>query len=174
MESECKTAVTGDLARAQAVGARVTRRGFSRPLHLLQMEVVMETVQYTCGDLNVEEFRSILMRSGLAERRPIADAGRLQAMLTGSQLVVVARVGDLVVGVARSVTDWSYCCYLSDLAVDQAWQRKGIGRQLVSQTRIHVGPQCTIVLVSAPCSVPFYERLDMSRTDRAFLLARTV
>jgi ribosomal protein S18 acetylase RimI-like enzyme len=49
-------------------------------------------------------------------------------MLANSNLLVTAWAGQQLVGIARSITDFHYCCYLSDLAVDVAYQQQGIGK----------------------------------------------
>ena len=81
--------------------------------------------------LSVEEFIDVLRRSTLAERRPVADQPRMAQMLARADLVVTARRAGVLVGVARALTDFCYCTYLSDLAVDVAFQRQGIGGQLI-------------------------------------------
>ena len=94
-------------------------------------------------------------------------------MLEHSNLIATAWDGTLLVGVARSVTDFHYCCYLSDLAVDVAYQRQGIGRRLISNTQDALGPRCKIILLSAPAAVDYYSHLGFDRHDQAWVLART-
>ena len=77
------------------------------------------------------EFIDLLKRSTLAERRPIDDPNCIQAMLEHADLLCTAWDDSKLVGVARSVTDFEYCCYLSDLAVDKEYQRSGIGKELI-------------------------------------------
>jgi len=131
-------------------------------------------VRYQRETVDVEEFASILERSGLGARRPLQDRPRLQRMVDGANLIVTAREdgGGTLVGIARALTDWSYACYLSDLAVDRAWQGQGIGRELIAQTQAHAGDECMCLLVSAPDSVEFYRSIAMPQTDRAFLFPR--
>lgn len=74
------------------------------------------------------QFVDVLRRSTLAERRPVHDSQRISDRLSHANLVCSAWDGDILVGVSRSVTDVSYCCYLSDLAVDVAYQKMGIGK----------------------------------------------
>src|SRR2546421_10830942 len=100
--------------------------------------------------ITIEEFIGVLKRSTLAERRPIADRERISKMLTHANLTCTAWDGNVLVGVARSLTDFSFCCYLSDLAVDLAYQRKGIGRELVRLTQSRLHPQCKIILLASP------------------------
>lgn len=111
--------------------------------------------------LSAEEFRSVLVASTLAARRPADDLGRLNAMLRHADLIVTARDAGHLVGIARSVTDFSYCCYLSDLAVDVAYQRQGIGRRLIEETRQQAGPLTSLILVSAPAAEGYYPKIGM-------------
>jgi len=119
-------------------------------------------------------FVDILHRSGLAARRPVDDLDRIGRMLAHADLIVVARdeQSGALVGVARSVTDHSYCCYLSDLAVDRAFQGQGIGRQLIEETRAAAGPESMCLLLAAPDAVPFYKAIGMPQSDVAFLYPR--
>ena len=104
------------------------------------------------GPLAVEEFRYVLIRSTLAERRPIDDLETLRGMVENAGLTVTCRDGDLLVGVARSVTDFAYCCYLSDLAVDRLYQCRGIGRKLMDLTLEQLGPAARLILLAAPAA----------------------
>ncbi|HVZ06255.1 GNAT family N-acetyltransferase [Hyphomicrobium sp.] len=122
--------------------------------------------------LDPDTFIDLLRSSGLAERRPADDRDRIARMLAGSNLVVVARNGDKAVGVARSITDYAYCCYLSDLAVDVRYQGQGIGRQLIAETRRAAGPETMCLLVSAPNAAGFYEAIQMPRQANAFMFPR--
>jgi len=118
--------------------------------------------------LGMEEFVAVLRASGLAERRPVDDAERIAGMVSGANLIVTARVDGLLVGIARSVTDFAYCCYLSDLAVDQTWQGKGVGRRLIAETRRLIDPRARLLLLSAPGAITFYEQAGLPRLDNAF------
>ncbi|MBV5323906.1 MAG: GNAT family N-acetyltransferase, partial [Rhodospirillaceae bacterium] len=93
-------------------------------------------------NLSAQEFRNILIASTLAERRPTNDVERLEQMLRKADILVTARDSKRLVGVSRAITDFSYCCYLSDLAVDAEYQRQGIGKRLIEETRIRAG-DCT-------------------------------
>lgn len=118
--------------------------------------------------LSADEFIDVLRRSTLAERRPVEDAARVERMLRNANLIVTGRADGLLVGVARSITDFAYCLYLSDLAVDQAWQGRGIGQELMRQTKEAAGGGVTCWLVSAPKAVSFYERVGLERPPAAF------
>lgn len=125
-------------------------------------------------NLSPSDFVDVLRRSGLAARRPVEDEGRVYRMLTNSNLIVVARDEETgqIVGVARSVTDFSYCCYLSDLAVDQAFQGQGIGKKLIEKTREAAGPEAMCLLLSSPDAMSFYKAIGMPQPDNAFLYKR--
>jgi GNAT superfamily N-acetyltransferase len=118
--------------------------------------------------VSVEEFRLLLIESGLGVRRPVDEPGRLQAMLRNASLVVTARTDGVLVGIARSVTDFAFCCYLSDLAVNRQAQGRGIGAGLIQATRKHIGPNVSLILNSVPESVGFYESIGMAPLPNGF------
>jgi len=120
--------------------------------------------------VTVEEFRELLIRSTLAARRPIGDAACLRGMMENSNLLIACRHKGLLVGLARCVTDFHFCCYLSDLAVDAAFQRRGIGRRLITLTRQSLGPRCQIILLAAPAAVDYYPRIGFEGHPRAWIL----
>ncbi len=120
----------------------------------------------------MDEYRDLLLSSGLALRRPVDDQPRLQAMLRNANLVFTARVGGVLVGIARSVTDHAFCCYLSDLAVHNDFKGQGIGAELVRLTKQHSGPQVNLILSSVPESVGFYAAIGMQRLTDCFWIRR--
>jgi ribosomal protein S18 acetylase RimI-like enzyme len=131
-------------------------------------------IAYQRENISVAEFAQILLASGLAERRPIDDPGRLQRMLEGASLIVTARNPEtgLLVGVSRALTDWAFACYLSDLAVHRDYQGRGIGTRLLDLTREAAGDESMCLLLAAPDAKSFYERIGMPATDRAFMYPR--
>jgi len=127
--------------------------------------------RYAVGEsISVDQFIDVLRRSTLAERRPVDDRDCLAGMLRHADLLVTAWEQDLLVGVARSVTDFNYCCYLSDLAVDQAYQQTGIGRELIRRTREQLGSGCMVILLSAPAATGYYPRIGFRLHDSAWVL----
>jgi ribosomal protein S18 acetylase RimI-like enzyme len=130
------------------------------------------TLRYeTSTPITVEQFADLLRRSTLAERRPVNDVACLAAMLEYGNLLCTAWDGDELVGVARSVTDFAYCCYLSDLAVDGEYQRQGIGRELIRLTQSQLGPRAKIILLSAPAAVEYYPRIGFEAHPSAWVLS---
>ena len=111
--------------------------------------------------LGAEEFRAVLVASTLGERRPVDDRDRLERMLRGAQVVATARDRGRLVGVSRAITDFAYCCYLADLAVDAAYQRRGIGKRLIVETHAAAGPETMLILIAAPAAEGYYPRIGL-------------
>lgn len=122
--------------------------------------------------LSAEEFRAVLVASTLGDRRPVDDLPRLDRMLRQADVVVTARDGLRLVGVSRAVTDFNYCCYLSDLAVDVAYQRQGIGRRLIAETHKSAGELTSLVLVAAPGAESYYPRIGMQQRPSCWTIRR--
>ncbi|WP_337044823.1 GNAT family N-acetyltransferase [Emticicia sp. 17c] len=120
-------------------------------------------------NLNWQEFIDTLIKSTLGERRPVDDLDRIKMMVENANLIVTARINGQLVGVARSVTDWVFCTYLSDLFVDESYQKLGIGRELIKQTKL-ASPQAKLILLSAPKAVAYYPRIGMTHHAHAYTL----
>jgi len=123
------------------------------------------------GRLGAQEFIDVLRKSTI--RRPLDDVGRITEMLRHANLVLTARDGaGALVGVSRALTDFSYCCYLSDLAVDKAWQGRGVGKALLYETKRIIGPQAMLLLLSAPDPMTYYPRIGMDTVSNGFIIRR--
>jgi predicted N-acetyltransferase YhbS len=123
-------------------------------------------------DLSPDEFIDVLVRSTLAERRPVAEADTILAMLENADVVLTARLDGLLVGVARALTDYAYCTYLSDLAVDERHQRRGIGRELIRRTHAAAGLHTTLILLAAPKAQTYYPHVGMTRHESCWVIRR--
>jgi ribosomal protein S18 acetylase RimI-like enzyme len=121
------------------------------------------------ADLDVDEVAGVYHASGLGERRPMADTGRFADMVRNANLIVVARVAERMIGVARSMTDGAYVTYLSDIAVDREFQRQGIGRDLIRATQ-QAAPRAKIVLLSAPAAAGYYPHIGFVQHNSAWVL----
>lgn len=134
----------------------------------------MDVIKYELEpELDVEEFIDVLIRSTLAERRPIAERGTVAGMLTNAGVLLTARTTDrLLVGVSRAITDFSYCTYLSDLAVDVAFQGRGIGRELVRRTHEVAGLNTTLILLAAPKAQTYYPHIGMRPHGSCWIVDR--
>jgi GNAT superfamily N-acetyltransferase len=123
-------------------------------------------------DLEPSEFIDVLERSTLAERRPVDDPDAIRGMLRHADLIVTARLDGRLVGVSRAITDWTFCTYLSDLAVDTAHQGHGIGRELLRRTHQAAGLHTTLYLVAAPKAETYYPHIDMTQHHSCWFVPR--
>ena len=121
-------------------------------------------------DLSPEEFIDVLIRSTLAERRPIHDAEAIRGMLRNADVIVTARVNGLLVGISRAITDFAFCTYLSDLAVDEKFQRQGIGQELMRRTHEAAGWQTTLILLAAPKAQTYYPHIGMTQHESCWII----
>jgi predicted N-acetyltransferase YhbS len=125
-------------------------------------------------DLSPAEFVDLLIRSTLAERRPVNDAELIRLMVANADLTVTARVDGLLVGVSRALTDFAFCTYLSDLAVDEKYQKRGIGRELVRRTHETAGLRTTLILLAAPKAQTYYPHIGLAKHDSCWTIPRQV
>ncbi len=121
------------------------------------------------NNLNVEEFRTILINSTLGERRPINNLETLASMIANGNLIVTARDKGKLVGVSRSLTDFMYCTYLSDLAVDVAYQKQGIGKELIRRTKLET-PNAKLILLAAPVAISYYPKIGMTQYEQCYFV----
>jgi ribosomal protein S18 acetylase RimI-like enzyme len=137
------------------------------------MSLVNDPLRYsTAAPVSASEFEAVLRRSGLAARRPVEDRGCLEGMLRHANLIVTCWREAELIGIARSVTDFHYCCYLSDLAVDAAYQGRGVGVTLIRMTQEALGPRGQIILLSAPAAVEYYPHIGFDHHPQAWILPR--
>lgn len=120
--------------------------------------------------IGVQEAIDLYRRSTLGERRPVDRPDIFAGMLENANLTISAWHGDRLVGIARGLTDFTYVAYLADLAVDVEFQRQGIGKRLVAETRKHLEPECMIVLLAAPKANAYYAKLGFEHNPRAWVL----
>ena len=123
-------------------------------------------------ELTETEFTDILNRSTLGERRPIDDKECINGMLKNADIIVIATENEKIIGVARSITDFNYCCYLSDLAVDEKYQKHGIGQRLIDMTQKQLNEKCKIILLSAPSATEYYPKVGFTQHTSAWTLPR--
>jgi len=122
------------------------------------------------NDLNADELAALYRRASL--NRPIDDLTRMGKMIENANFIISAWDGQRLVGVSRSVTDFAYCCYLSDLAVDPEYQKSGIGQELVRRTQEALGDEVMILLLSVPAAMEYYPKIGFEKNDRAFMIPR--
>jgi predicted N-acetyltransferase YhbS len=127
-------------------------------------------VYRTGNDLDLDAVIELYEASTLGQRRPVDDRQRMAAMLKNANLVITAWDGDLLVGISRSISDFSYITYLSDLAVRVSHQKQGIGKELMRRTQGAGGPKTTLLLLSAPAAVDYYPHVGFTHHPQAWLL----
>jgi ribosomal protein S18 acetylase RimI-like enzyme len=121
-------------------------------------------------DLDLKDILEVYRSSGLGERRPIADTERMAAMVRNANMILTCRIDGELVGFARSISDFAYVTYLSDIAVSRAHQRSGIGRALIDATQKEA-PQAKIVLLSAPAATDYYPHIGFTQHNSAWVLS---
>lgn len=128
-------------------------------------------ITYRIGnDLAMTEVIDLYRASTLGERRPVDDETAMTDMLRNANLVISAWDGSELVGIARSLTDFAYVAYLSDLAVRQSHQRQGIGKELIRRTQAAIGPKASVVLLAAPAAQGYYGPIGMTQHPSAWVL----
>lgn len=116
------------------------------------------------------EIVRVFEASGIS--RPTKDIPRIAQMFANANVVISAWDGDRLIGVSRALTDYSYCCYLSDLAVDVAYQKLGIGRELIRRTQLIIGEEVSLILMSAPGAMAYYPKVGFALADNAYIIRR--
>ncbi len=131
------------------------------------------SIEYKINEpITTDQFVALLEASMLSERRPIEDRECMEGMISNSNLTVSAWQNSELIGIARSVTDFHYACYLSDLAVSKEHQKSGIGKQLQSLTQEQLGPKCKLILIAAPAANQYYENIGFTNNSRCWVLER--
>lgn len=124
------------------------------------------------ASISPEQAIDLYTRSTLGERRPIDSVETFAAMLANANLTISAWDGEKLIGISRSLTDFAYVTYLADLAVDEHYQRQGIGKQLIEETKERLKPSCMIVLLAAPKANAYYEHLGFEHNPRAWTMRK--
>ncbi len=128
-------------------------------------------IEYRIGnDLDLEQVIEMYKAPTLGERRPIEDRERFAAMLKNANLVITAWDAGMLVGISRSITDFSFFTYLADLAVRVSHQKKGIGKALIRLTQLHGGSLTSILLLAAPAAESYYPRIGFTHAPQAWML----
>ena len=121
-------------------------------------------------DLNLEDIILVFEKSSI--NRPIGNKNRIKSMFDNSNLIISAWDQDKLVGLCRALTDFSYCCYLSDLAVDTDYQRQGIGKTMIDLVKKEISDEVSLVLLSAPSAMSFYPKVGFGKIENGFIINR--
>ena len=131
----------------------------------------MQTITYVQNRrITPEQLADVFTRSGIS--RPVEDLARLAKMLQHGNLLVTAWDGENLVGVARALTDFAFCCYLSDLAVDREYQHQGIGQTLIEQVRSAIGRDSMLLLLAAPDAMAYYPKVGFEAVANGWIIKR--
>lgn len=120
--------------------------------------------------LNVDEVIRVFDTSGI--NRPTKDGNRIARMLKNSNLLLSAWDEERLIGVCRALTDFSYCCFLSDLAVERSYQHRGIGKELIARLRAELGEEVSLIIQAAAPSMSYYPRLGFEKMENGFVIPR--
>lgn len=131
----------------------------------------MRNVVYKTGIIPpVEKIINLYVSSEL--KRPVDDKRRIEAMYRNSNLIVSGWHNEQLIGIARSLTDFNYACYLSDLAVLKDWQGAGIGKSLIDHIQKTIGGSCNLVLLASATAMSYYEHLGIKKVNNGFIIER--
>ncbi|KAB7672149.1 GNAT family N-acetyltransferase [Bacillus sp. B1-b2] len=120
--------------------------------------------------IKAEELSKIFKTSGI--KRPSDDLNRLQRMIKNSNVLITAWNNNQLIGVARAITDYCYCCYLSDLAVNKNYQNRGVGKELVRLLKEHIGDEVALLLLSSPTAMEYYPKIGFEKIENGFKISR--
>jgi ribosomal protein S18 acetylase RimI-like enzyme len=129
----------------------------------------MEITYIAQPKITTQDFIDILEKSTLGLRRPLADAEAMQLMFQHGNVYVGAYIGEKLVGLARVMTDFVFTSYLSDLAIDEAYQHQGIGKQLIKEVKKYI-PRAKIILLAAPAAEGYYPKIGMQNHGHCYVL----
>ncbi len=128
-------------------------------------------IRYKTGrDLDLDALIELYRASTLGERRPVDDRDRMAAMLKHANLIVTAWDEDVLVGISRALSDFSFVTYLSDLAVRVSHQKQGIGKELIRRTQTLAGSHAKLILLAAPAAEPYYPHIGFTHHPQAWML----
>jgi GNAT superfamily N-acetyltransferase len=130
----------------------------------------MTIIYKTNVSIRAEQAAEVFVHSGI--KRPAQDLDRIQRMLDHASLTITAWNGSELIGIARALTDFSYCCYLSDLAVVKDYQNQGIGTQLIKHVQSEIGEETALILLSAPSAMNYYPKVGFHQIDNGFKIDR--
>ena len=130
-------------------------------------------IQYFANrEITAEQAIALYRKTSLGERRPVDSPETFEQMLKHANLIVTAWDENRLVGISRTLTDFVYVAYLSDLAVDENYQKQGLGKQLIKETQAHIGPKCKIVLLAAPKAREYYGPIGFEKHPSAWTLGK--
>lgn len=132
----------------------------------------MKNIEFKVGIIpKISEIIEVYDSSGI--KRPTNDSLRIAKMYENSNLIITAWLNNELIGISRSMTDFCYACYLSDLAVKSEYQKEGIGKRLIELTEKEIGKETALILLSAPIAMEYYSKIGFEKVDNGFIIRRT-
>ena len=121
--------------------------------------------------VTVSAVAKLFISSGI--RRPADDLDRIRQLLNNANLTVTAWDGEWLAGIGRALTDYSFCCYLSDLAVDTDYQHQGIGKEIIKHIDNTLGDEVMLLLLlAAPEAMDYYPHIGFDAANNAWIIPR--
>ena len=122
------------------------------------------------ADLTLDDIVRVFDSSTI--NRPTHDPSRIKTMFENANLIISAWDANKLVGLCRALTDFSYCCYLSDLAVDLEYQHQGIGKAMIEKVRKDIGEKTSLILLSAPDTMEYYPKIGFEKIENGYRIQR--
>ena len=131
----------------------------------------MKNIEFKVGIIpKTSEIIEVYDSSGI--KRPTSESGRITKMYENSNLIITAWLNNELIGISRSITDFCYVCYLSDLAVKNEYQKEGIGKKLIELTEKEIGEKTALILLSAPIAMEYYPKIGFKKIENGFIIRR--
>ena len=100
------------------------------------------------------------------------DAALLQRVFSNSMFKCFVYDGGALVGAGRAVADGADCSYLCDVAVHPDFQKRGLGKAIITRLRELSAGHKKIILYANPGTEGFYQKLGFRRMRTAMAIFR--
>ena len=119
--------------------------------------------------LSPEEYIDFMKRTDLGSQYPKERfEERVARLLKNATISLAARnESGILVGVLLGLTDYAYWLYVTDRGIDRAYERQGIGSELMRTAHELAGGEkdIAVYLIANEEAIPFYEKLGMKKSD---------
>ena len=124
-------------------------------------------ITYSKERLSADSYIDFLKRTDLGSQYPKERfRERIERLVKNVSISLVAKDGEKIVGVLFGLTDFAYWLYVTDLGVDRAYEKQGIGRTLMKMAHEIAGGEkdIAVYLIANDKAVPFYEKIGMEKS----------
>lgn len=125
-------------------------------------------ITYREERLSADTYIDFLKKTDLGSQYPKERfRERIEKLVQNVSISLVARDGEIIVGVLFGLTDFSYWLYVTDLGVVREYEGQGIGRSLMKRAHELAGGEkdIAVYLIANENAIPFYEKLGMKLSD---------